>query len=115
MKPPVVYYYKGVSGRIRFVTFDSKGWSNERLKVQRSSISGLKQFRYLLGKKVELNGHVGVIKECQFEDKLLPGKYVGDSKNLYRKDMLNLNHLVRVYWYTGMNYSWQPFFKLKLL
>ena len=115
MESLTVYYYKGVSGRVRFVTFDSNGYSNERQKVLKSSLGDLKPISNLVGSKVELNGHIGVIKECQFHDKLLPGKYSGDNKFLGRKDLLNHNHLVRVYWFSGLNYSWQPFFKLKLL
>lgn len=110
-----VYYYTGVSGRVRFITFDSNGLSNERMPVQKTSVSDLNSFTNLLDRKVELNGHIGIVKDCQVEDILLPGKYTGDNKYLSRKDVLNLNNLVRVYWFTGSNYSWQPFFKLKLI
>lgn len=116
-----IYYYKGVSGRTRFVTFNrqsdsgrnNKLWTNEKVPILKDSIDDLKLFKHLKGKRVELNGHIGIIQGCNPIDKQLDGKYLGS--NFYASKLLNVNNLVQVHWLTGTNYCWQPFYKLKLI
>lgn len=112
-----VYYYKGVSGRVRFVTFTGTGdncQTNERMPVKRSSVR-FKTFKNLQGKFVELNGLVGRVVSCNPTDEPLNGKYRGDEKYFQHPELLNLNHLVLVHWLNGVQPGWQPFFKMKLL
>lgn len=114
-----VYYYTAVSGRTTFVTFqkgkDGAEWTNQKMSVKRSSISDLRPFSDLKGTKVKLRECEGVIVGCHPVDELIEGKYIGESKYLGRKDVLNRNHLVRVFWTKGVAPIWQPFYKLSLL
>ncbi len=112
-----IYYYVGVSGRTRFVTFNKQGayyWTNEKSPVKKESISDLKRFAYLKGKTVSLNGYVGKITGCNPTDSFLAGKYAGDNKYSPHPELLNTNHLVSVHWLNGVLPTWVPFYKLKL-
>ena len=114
----MIYYYTGVSGRTKFVTFIKNGANevtNEKMPVIKESISDLESFDKLIGKKVKLNGIVGIIRDCIPQEKTLSGKYIGNNRYLENKNLINLNHLVRVYWINGVLPCWQPFFKLELI
>ena len=113
-----VYYYKCVSGRTTFVTFEkSKGyyWSKQASPVKMDSISDLKTFDTLKGKEVELNGLIGVITDCCPHDVPLNGKYTGDGKYRPHPELLRMNQLVMVHWKNGIGNTWERFDKLKLI
>lgn len=114
-----IYYYTSVSGRTTFVTFskgkDGAEWTNQKMPVKRSTISDLKPFSDLIGQKVQLGNCEGIVTGCNPTDTFLNGKYLGDEKYLGRKDLLNINHLVQVYWTKGLLPVWQPLYKLTLL
>jgi hypothetical protein len=114
------YYYKNLtSGRTVFVLLE-KGkngdyWTIEPMSVKASSIDDLKPFSKLKGSKVKLGDCEGIVIGCYPHHHPLEGKYYGDGKYLTHKQLLNMNHLVRVYWTKGLAQVWQPFFKLKLI
>lgn len=110
----MIYYYKSTtSGRTKFVTF-TKEWSNERMATNKNSINDLKSFDELKGCKVKLDKYEGIILGCQPIDEIIKGKYVGDNRYLGRKDVLNRNNLVQIFWTKGVLPTWQPFYKLEL-
>lgn len=111
MKP--THYHSGVSGRVRFVTVDSKGWTSDGYKDKTTDLYPVEN---LIGKEVELNGHRGKIMDVSHDTRteFLLGKYIGEGKYLRRSDLTQYNDCVRVFWYTGVQPVWQPFFKLKI-
>jgi len=114
-----IYYYKGVSERYRFVTFEGKSgdpFTNEKMPVSKNCLKGrLYRFSTLKGKTVQYGEFRGKVISCNPTDKLLSGKYVGDGKYLQCPELLNINHLVLVHWKNGVLPGWFPFFKLKVL
>lgn len=114
-----VFYYKGVSGRYRFVTFSGKPgnlYTNEKMPCSKVSLKGsLKMFSSLQGKTVQFGDCVGNVVSCNPTDKMLEGKYKGNGEYHQHPDLLNLNHLVLVHWKNGVLPAWFPFYKLKVL
>lgn len=116
-----IYYFKNeTSGRTVFVTFSdpTKGdngnrWTNQLMPVSKKSISNLKQFRYLKGKKVRIGKNEGIITGSHPHHYPLLGKYIGD--NFYKSGLLNMNELVCVHWLTGTLPCWIRFDKLELI
>lgn len=113
-----IFYHKGTSGRIRFVTITkSKGydWTDEPnpMKVDES----VHPVSELIGKMVTLDGHTGrIVRPLSTSSRLLKGKYVGQKKWLSRRDMAQFNHFVVVKWQKGCPHStYQPLFKLNLI
>lgn len=109
-----VFYHTGVSNRIRFVTLDPDGrFTSDGYKADTVD---LKSVRELLGRVVELYGHLGTVKEfLSTNTEHVPGKYVYDGRYLRTKDLDQFNQLVRVYWKTGMNPSWVNVNSLKFV
>jgi len=113
------HYYKNLtSGREVFVFLElgknGDYWTVEPMSVKASSVEDLKPFSELKGKKVRLGNCEGVVVGCHPDHYQLDGKYHGEGKYLTHGQLLNMNHLVRVYWTKGVAQVWQPFYKLTL-
>lgn len=124
MKNTATHFHTGVSGRIRFcniVDSGGKPWNSKSKGEQftsdgyKASTVDLKPISRLIGKRVELNGCIGIITNVgSTKDKIIPGKYLGDGKYLDNRQLSQFNHLVLVHWKNAVLPGWQPVFTLKL-
>jgi hypothetical protein len=115
------FFKPAYTGRTTFVKFEVedfyKGnwYSNQRMQVKRQSIHNLQPFSSLYGRKVELNGLIGIIKDCCPHDLPLKGKYKGNNEYHPHPRFANMNNLVMVHWVNGAAYTWQIYDDLKII
>lgn len=115
----MIYYHRGVSERIRFVTIERKKGSVTTVEPSPMTLdNSVRPASDLIGKLVELDGYRGrIIRPLSTSSRLLKGKYMGQKRWLHRRDMAQFNHFVVVQW-DAQNCKLstrQPMFKLNVL
>lgn len=116
----MIYYHRGVSGRIRFVKLNRvKNSVTTAEPLPMVFDNSVRPASELKGKWIELNGYRGrIIRPLSACPRFLKGKYVGQKRWLSRRDMAQFNHFVVVKWRkhkTCPHSTRQPLFKLKFV